>query len=121
MSRINPDMSNSFDTPDPAVDPNTSGLIPQGHAVLTLPVEDRRPESKIVLPDTVKERAQMVQDKVTVVAIGGACWIDEPSPRARVGDVVYIPYMAGRMVKGPSDGILYRVINDKDVILVTKR
>lgn len=113
-------MSNQFDVPEPIVNLNTSGLIPQGHAVLTLPVEDRPSDSRIVLPPSVKERATMVQDRVRVVAVGSACWIDEPCPRAKIGDIVYIPYMAGRMVVGVNDQKLYRVINDKDVILTVE-
>lgn len=97
---------------------NASGLRPKGHAVLGLPYEVPKKDSRIVLPDAVKERTQMLQDRVRVVAIGAACWNDEPEPRARVGDLVLIPYLSGRMVRG-RDGVLYRVINDKDVIAET--
>lgn len=94
---------------------NSSGISPKGHAVLGLPYEKPKKDSLIVLPETVKERTQMLEDKVRIIAIGGACWCDEPVPRAAVGDLVLIPYLSGRMVRG-KDGVLYRVINDKDVI-----
>lgn len=111
-----PSMSNEFDNPSPAAKVfNTSGFRPVGRAVLTLPFEDRQPDSRIVLPPTVGERATMLQDLVTVLAIGGEAWTDERVPRARVGDLVYIPTMAGRMVRGRADDKWYRVINDKDI------
>lgn len=109
-------MSNQFDNPGPATKVhNTSGFRPVGRAVLTLPFEDRKPGSRIVLPPTVGERATMLQDLVIVIAIGGEAWTDERVPRAKVGDLVYIPTMAGRMVRGRGDDKLYRVINDKDI------
>lgn len=94
---------------------NESGIRPKGHAVLGLPYEKPKGDSRIVIPETVRERTQMLEDKIRVVAIGGACWNDEPEPRTKVGELVLIPYLSGRMVRG-KDGILYRMINDKDVI-----
>jgi hypothetical protein len=91
------------------------GIRPKGHAVLGLPYEPPKKDSLIVLPETVKERTQMLQDKIYVIAIGGACWFDEPTPRAAVGDLALIPYLSGRMVRG-KNGVLYRMVNDKDVI-----
>lgn len=91
------------------------GIRPKGHAILGLPYEPPKKDSLIVLPETVKERTQMLQDKIYVIAIGGACWCDEPAPRAAIGDLVLIPYLSGRMVRG-KNGVLYRMVNDKDVI-----
>jgi co-chaperonin GroES (HSP10) len=108
-------MSNKFDEDKGTQAVNTAGIYPKGHAVLGLPYEAPKKDSRIVLPDTVKERTQMLQDRVRVIAVGAACWNDEPCPRARVGDLVLIPYLSGRMVRG-KDGILYRMINDRDVI-----
>lgn len=97
---------------------NTSGLHPKGHAVLCEPYKDpKERESLIHLPETVRERTQMLEDRVRVIEIGPACWDDEAIPRAEVGALVIIPYLAGRMVRGLKDGKQYRVINDKDVIL----
>lgn len=94
---------------------NNSGIRPKGHAVLGLPYEKSKKDSRIVIPETVKERSQMLQDKIRVVAIGAACWQDEPQARAQVGDLVLIPYLAGRMVRG-KDGVVYRMVNDRDVM-----
>lgn len=94
---------------------NNSGINVKGHAILGLPYEKPKGNSKIVIPETVKERAQMLQDRIRVVAIGGACWNDEPEPRTSVGELVLIPTFSGRMCRG-KDGVLYRIINDKDVV-----
>lgn len=109
-------MSNKFDEAGLPINP--SGIRPKGHAVLGLPYEPPKKESRIVLPETVKERTQMLQDKIRVVAIGAACWIDEPERRTKVGELVLIPYLAGRMVRG-KDGVIYRMVNDKDIIAET--
>lgn len=108
-------MSNRHEDETDLLPFNASGIRPKGHAVLGLPYEAPKKDSRIVLPDTVKERTQMLQDRIRVIAIGAACWNDEPTPRARIGDLVLIPYMSGRMVRG-KDGVLYRMINDRDVI-----
>lgn len=112
-------MSNRFDRDEAIPDPNTSGIYPKGHAVLGLPYEAPKKDSRIVLPDTVKERSQMLQDRIRIVAHGEACWSDEPVARAKLNDLVLIPYLSGRMVRG-KDGTLYRMVNDRDVIAVVE-
>ena len=97
---------------------NPSGIRPKGHAVLGLPYEPPKKDSRIVIPDAVKERTQMLQDRIRIIATGAACWNDEPEARVRVGDLALIPYLSGRMVRG-KDGVIYRVVNDKDVIAET--
>lgn len=94
---------------------DSSGIRPKGHAVLGLPYEKPKGNSRIVIPETVKERTQMLEDKIRIIALGAACWSDEPEPRAKVGDLVLIPFLSGRSVRG-KDGILYRMVNDRDVI-----
>lgn len=111
-------MSNKFDQPvleAVTIHADTCGVRPKGHAILGLPYEKPKGDSRIVIPETVKERTQMLEDKIRVIAIGGACWCDEPVRRAEVGQLVLIPYLSGRMVRG-KNGVLYRVVNDKDII-----
>lgn len=112
-------MSNQFDSEETAglvqIHQRECGVRPKGHAVLALPYEKPKGNSMIVIPETVKERTQMLEDKVWIIAIGAACWQDEPTPRAMVGDLVLIPYLSGRMVRG-KNGVLYRMVNDRDVI-----
>lgn len=110
-------VSNRFDQPEPQLEvpPNTSGIVPKGHAVLLVPYEPEIKKSLIHIPETVRERTMMLEERGIVIAIGAACWLHEPEPRASLGDKVYIPYLAGRMVTGPADGKRYRIVNDNDI------
>lgn len=93
---------------------NTSGLAPLGRAVLVEHYEPERKQGVIVMPDSVSERTAMVEQRAVVVEVGPACWPDEPA-RARPGDRVLISKLAGYLAKGPADGKLYRLINDRDI------
>ena len=95
---------------------NKSGLHPQGHAVLTEPYE---PEVKLwsdtlIIPDEVRQSLSVLENRVVVVEIGKAAWLDEPAPRAKVGDVVFITKHAGFVATG-ADGKLYRMINAREI------
>jgi co-chaperonin GroES (HSP10) len=93
---------------------NTSGLAPLGRAVLVEYYEPERKESVIVLPDNVKDRTVMVEQRAVVVEIGPACWPHEPA-RAKIGDRVMIAKFSGYNAVGPADGKRYRLINDGDI------
>lgn len=93
---------------------NNSGLAPLGRAVLVEHYEQEQQGSLIELPDMVKDRTLMVEQRAVVVAIGPACWPDEPA-RAKPGDKVLISKMAGYMAVGPADGKRYRLVNDRDI------
>ena len=95
---------------------NESGLSPLGRAVLVKPYEPEKKSSVIVMPDAVNERLQMLDTRVTVIEIGPSCWPDE-TPRAKAGDRVLISRMAGTMVKGTKDGLMYRAVNDRDIFM----
>ena len=94
---------------------NTSGLEPRGVAVLIKTYEPERKGAQIVIPDSVQGRLAMVDNRATVVAVGSSAWHDEPSPRAVVGDRVLVTKFAGFMAKGPADGEMYRLVNDRDI------
>lgn len=95
---------------------NTSGLCPQGHAVLIKMHEEfNQQNGMIVIPDIVKDKLAAVDVYATVLAIGPAAWTDEPAPRAKVGDTVVVTKYAGMILKGPKDKKLYRMINDRDI------
>ncbi len=94
---------------------NTSGLRPLGHAVLTEPYESQT--TSILIPDGVKEREVMVEQRVTVVEAGAEAWKEEKSPRAVPGDRVLVSKFAGHIAIGPADGRRYRVVNDRDIFL----
>lgn len=93
---------------------NLSGLKPLGRAVLVKYYEPERKESLIVIPDSVRDRMQSVEQRATIVEVGAACWPDEP-PRAWPGDKVLISKMAGYMAVGPADGERYALVNDRDI------
>lgn len=93
---------------------NTSGLKPLGRAVLVEHYEPEKRDSLIEIPDMVKERTLMVEQRAVVVEVGPACWPDEPA-RAQPGDRVLISKMSGYMAKGTADGKTYRLINDRDI------
>lgn len=94
---------------------NQSGLEPRGVAVLIKGYEPERKGAQIVLPDSVQGRMSMVDNRAVVVAVGPSAWHDEPSPRAAVGDKVLVTKFAGFMAKGPKDGEMYRLVNDRDI------
>lgn len=95
---------------------NQSGLHPQGVAILMIPYE---PEVKIwsdtlIIPDSVREGLQVLENRQVVVEVGPAAWNDEPAPRAVPGDVVLITKHAGFVATG-ADGRLYRMCNAREV------
>src|SRR5271166_3937763 len=99
---------------------NKSGLHPQGTAVLMLPYE---PEVKVwsdtlVIPESVRESLQVLENRQIVVEVGPAAWADEIKdgypPRAVPGDVVLITKHAGFVSTG-ADGKLYRMVNAREV------
>lgn len=100
---------------------NPSGLKPLGVAVLLEPYEPEIKKGRIVIPETVAERTAMVETRAIVVAVGPAAWIDEPAPRAKVGDKVMVTKYAGKIVVGTADGKRYRIVNDADIFCGIER
>lgn len=95
---------------------NTSGLVPLGRAVLIAPYEIQHDYSGVIaIPDSIKSRDQMVEQRATVVAVGDSAWDDEKAPRAKPGDKVLVTKFAGYMALGPADQKQYRLVNDRDI------
>lgn len=94
---------------------NKSGLKPVGRAVLVQLYEPERAESPIEIPGFIKEKSAMVEQRAVVVEAGAAAWEDESAPRAIPGDKVLITRFAGFMARGTADGLLYRLVNDRDI------
>lgn len=94
---------------------NTSGLAPRGVAVLIQTYEPERKGALIEIPDSVKGRMDMVDARAVVIAVGPHAWYDEQSPRAVPGDKVLVAKYSGFMAKGPKDGKMYRLVNDRDI------
>lgn len=79
------------------------------------PYEPKKKDSRIVMPETVKDREKMVETRAVVVDVGPEAWIDEKGPRAWAGDKVFISRFSGVMAKGTADGQQYRLVNDTDI------
>jgi len=94
---------------------NRSGLKPLGRAVLVEMYEPERKRGLIELPDNVQERTTMLEQRAVVVEVGPSCWHDEPCARAQAGDKVLVTKFAGYLAKGPMDGRIYRLVNDRDI------
>lgn len=95
---------------------NTSGLTPLGRAVLVAPYETPKQTSSLIqLPDSVKDRDMLIEQKAVVIAVGESAWDDEKSPRAKPGDKVLVTKFAGYMAVGTADKKTYRLINDRDI------
>ena len=91
-----------------------SGLKAVGRAVLCEPYDPELTKTVIAIPDHVKALELMREMRATVLQLGEAVWPDEPH-RAAPGDKVLISRFCGAIVKGPRDGRMYRLINDRDI------
>lgn len=95
---------------------NNSGLEPLGRAVLLKMYEpDHGGAGIIAIPDHVRQNTAVMENRGVVIAIGKACWTDEPGPRCAVGDRVIVTKMAGYVATGTKDGEIYRMVNDRDI------
>ena len=92
---------------------NNSGVSPRGRAILVQPYEIEKPEGLIVMPDSVKENLKLLQNRAVVIEIGPDAWKGE-TPRAQLGEKVFITKYAGFIVEGV-DGEMYRLVNDNDI------
>jgi co-chaperonin GroES (HSP10) len=93
---------------------NHSGVEPLGRAVLVEYYEPEVKTSRIIIPENVKDRTVLVEQRATVIAVGPVAWPNEP-PRAVPGDRVLIAKFSGYALTGPADGRRYRIVNDADV------
>lgn len=102
---------------------NESGLFPAGRAVLIQPYETKAIDTIIEIPDSVREKDRMIEQRAVVIAVGPSAWCDEPAPRAKIGDKVLVAKFAGYMATGPLDGKPYRLVNDRDIfaLIVDKK
>lgn len=92
-----------------------SGLIPLGHAVLVEPYDPETANSVIALTEGAERGMKSLENRARIVAIGADAWMEEREPRAAVGDLVLLANFSGVLVKGPKDGKLYRMVNDRDI------
>lgn len=93
---------------------NTSGLRPLGRAVLLEHYEPERKVGLIVIPDNVKDRTVMLEQRAVVIELGEHAYPDEPQ-RCKPGDKVLVARMSGYLAVGPADGKRYLMVNDRDI------
>lgn len=102
------------------VDINTSGLEPQGQAVLLKPYDPEVKASPIIMPENVKRQLDMVETRAIVIAIGPDAWLNEQTgirgtPRAKIGDKVLVSKYCGALIRGTLDDVQYRMVNGRDI------
>jgi chaperonin GroES len=95
---------------------NTSGIAPLGCAILVKPyVTEEKTSGGIILPEAVRQKDALAEQKAIVIEVGPTAWADEPKPRAVPGDRILFSKWAGYLAIGPADDQQYRLINDSDV------
>lgn len=103
---------------DPRALRNTSGITPEGYAVLLLPYKPDIESSPIYVPETVSRQMDMYEMRGIVVAVGPDAW---PwwkfweKRRARIGDKVLVSKFSGAVLRGPADDQQYRLVNAGDI------
>lgn len=99
---------------------NTSGLAPVGRAVLVKPykVSETIGSMGLILPDDVRKKDQLAEQRAVVIECGSECWATESRPRAKPGDAILFSKWAGYSAVGPADGAEYRIVNDSDIFTV---
>lgn len=93
---------------------NKSGIHPTGSTVLVL--LDEVPKTHggtIELAQMTIEKDQLAQIRATLIECGPLSW-ENSKGAVPIGSRVIIRKYAGELVTG-SDGVKYRVINDKDI------
>jgi co-chaperonin GroES (HSP10) len=95
---------------------------PAGHRVLVL--ADKQPDKigSLFVPDNAKERRVIENIFGEVVAIGPNAWkaFDDGTPWAKVGDRVAFAKYGGFNLEDPETKIVYRLLNDEDIVSVWK-
>ena len=99
---------------------NKSGLQPIEYKVLIkLDEVEEKTTGGLFIPETARDREQMMQVKAVLIATGGDAFGDMAEPTPRIGDRIYVAKAAGYHVTG-ADGETYRLINDKDIAAIVE-
>lgn len=100
-------------------------LTPLGHRLLVKPekIEEvdqtfaAAKKAGIFIPEMEQRKEQLAVDRGTVVAIGSTAFKDfGGEPWCEIGDKVAYARYGGKMLKDPSDGLEYIILNDEDII-----
>lgn len=100
---------------------NHSGVYPIEFKVLVLPLEvEEKTASGIVLAMQVTEREKQKQVRGKLIAVGGNAFQDWADPIPEVGDTVMFAKFVGYITPG-DDGLIYRIMNDKDITAILSK
>lgn len=97
---------------------NTSGLKPKEYNVLVRPddVEEVTPGGVIRPPEYIDGQKRAISIG-TLVAASRLAWNYDPKEEKIVpGTRVLFAKYAGGAIKGPADGVTYRIMKDKDIL-----
>lgn len=105
----------------PAALAHPSGLNPLEYKIIVRPRKaEEKTKGGIHLPEIVVEKDQHASMEGEVIAVSPIAFNYDPAaPKASVGETVVFARYSGVNVKG-NDGVDYRVMNDKDVLLVRR-
>src|SRR5208337_18497 len=79
-------------------------------------VEETCCSGLLVIPDTVRTKEQVAQERGTIVAFGGRAFEDFGEPKPQVGDKVAFSKFVGAMMYDSKDrNQHWRLVNDKDI------
>lgn len=100
-------------------------MRPLGFGVLVKPdpLENdlkQSPDSKIVIPDSVKDRQRIEISTGIIVGIGAAAWRDlaDGQPWANVGQRVLFAKYGGKLFKDPKTNEDYVLLQDRDILML---
>jgi len=98
---------------------NDSGIRPKGFSVLVKLDAVEEQQGILALPPDIVLARQYAQTKCTMIEAGPLAWVDEivdgvVMSRCMPGDKVLIKKFAGEQID-VGGGILYRLVNDKDI------
>ncbi len=100
---------------------NPLGIHPVEFKVLVKADQVKEQIGRIVLPDTVRDKEQVAQERGVLVAMGGRAFEDFKEPLPKKGDRVLFNRFAGAIIKDEKDrSASWRLLNDKDINAVLK-
>lgn len=96
----------------------------KGHCVeykvmVLLDEVEEKTQGGIIKPDIVKERELLRETEGEIVSIGGNCFEDWRGVVPEIGDRIIYAVNAGMVKK--LDGREYRIISDKDIVMVLNK
>lgn len=101
----------------PSLEDCKPGVQMTGWRVLVAPETVEEKKGAIFIPDSVRDKEEVVQQRGRIVSIGPAAFdhADYQGREPRVGDAIIFAKLAGFKME-MADGKSYRCIDDKDVV-----